>query len=96
MMTPAEKAAIRTVLALGEQYGYGNLIAHLRRAWALRIQQAYPGLSYPEALQQTHAAAYPAAWSVDALAQGDITTATQLVDLSAEERAQLDPPPFPQ
>ena len=29
---PGEKEAVVTVLKYGEKYGYGNMIAHLRRA----------------------------------------------------------------
>lgn len=34
MLFPGEKEAIKKVLEYGERYGYGNLIAHLRKAWA--------------------------------------------------------------
>jgi len=33
MMFPGEEEAIRTVRALGAQYGYGNLIERLKESW---------------------------------------------------------------
>ncbi len=33
-ISPGEQKAIKTVVALGEVYGYGNLISHLSTAWA--------------------------------------------------------------
>lgn len=38
---PGEAKAIATVCKLGEQYGYGNLIYHLREAWSLMLQRKY-------------------------------------------------------
>ena len=39
---PGEAGAIATACALGEQYGYGNLIFHLRNAWSETLQREYP------------------------------------------------------
>lgn len=33
-----EKAAVQIVIALGEQHGYGNMIAHLATAWAVKLR----------------------------------------------------------
>lgn len=38
-MFPGEPEAIATVIALGEQYGYGNLINRLKEAWSKRLQE---------------------------------------------------------
>lgn len=35
---PGEKEAIETVKRLGAQYGYGNLISHLKDAWSESLQ----------------------------------------------------------
>jgi hypothetical protein len=39
MLFPGEAEAIETVKRLGEQYGYGNLIYHLRNAWSERLRK---------------------------------------------------------
>ena len=46
MLFQGEKEAIQTVLALGAKYGYGNLIAHLRRAWALSLKSKFIGHTF--------------------------------------------------
>lgn len=38
---PGEAEAIAIVKALGSQYGYGNLISHLRDAWSTDLQEKY-------------------------------------------------------
>ena len=58
MLFSGEKEAIQTVLALGAKYGYGNLIAHLRRAWALSLKSKYGG-TYEQHLPATNSDAYP-------------------------------------
>ena len=58
MLFSGEKEAIQTVLALGAKYGYGNLIAHLRRAWALSLKNQYGG-TYEQHLPATNSDAYP-------------------------------------
>jgi len=63
---PGEKEAIKTVIALGEKYGYGNLISHLKRAWALHLAQDY-GLDYEAALHSTEVSAYPKDFDIDKL-----------------------------
>jgi hypothetical protein len=37
----AERQAIKTVLALGEEFGYGNLMQHLATAWARCLVNHY-------------------------------------------------------
>jgi hypothetical protein len=38
---PGEEQAIRMVIAAGECYGYGNMIAHLSTAWAKHLMKEY-------------------------------------------------------
>jgi hypothetical protein len=38
---PGEQAAIRDVCEYGEQFGYGNLIHHLKNAWSESIQRKH-------------------------------------------------------
>ena len=63
MQVPSDEvAAIREVLRYGDQWGYGNLIAHLQTAWARSLidrwdmaeeaaRRASGGPGYPFALQ---------------------------------------------
>lgn len=37
-ISETERAALRVVMDLGEMYGYGNLISHLRTAWARKLK----------------------------------------------------------
>lgn len=55
---PGEDAAVQAALAAGAKYGYGNLIAHLKRAWAMKLMQEY---AFPEtdALKAADTTAYP-------------------------------------
>lgn len=46
-----ERLAIEQVLLLGEQYGYGNLIAHLQTVWAASLVSQ--GLDEATAKQHT-------------------------------------------
>jgi hypothetical protein len=63
-ISSAEQEAIRDVLDYGEEWGYGNLIAHLQTAWAKMLMARYrmnekaaraatasDGRAYPFALQ---------------------------------------------
>lgn len=63
---PGEKDAILEVLRLAKQFGYGNMIAHLKRAWAVELKQKYGG-SYEKNLQATEVDAYPEAFDVEKL-----------------------------
>lgn len=61
---PGEREAIAIVLALGKQYGYGNLIAWIKREWALALladQKRYGvrNATYERALEATNVSAYP-------------------------------------
>jgi hypothetical protein len=47
---PGERKAVDTVVALAAKHGYGNLIQHLKRAWALYFVQAGYAATYVDAL----------------------------------------------
>lgn len=36
-ISAGEQAAIREVIRLGDEYGFGNLISHLKTAWMRRL-----------------------------------------------------------
>jgi hypothetical protein len=38
---PGEAKAIATVIELGKQYGYGNLISRMRESWKLDLMEKY-------------------------------------------------------
>lgn len=63
MIFPGEIEAVKSVLAAAEQYGYGNLIAHLRRAWALKLMRGSVGhgkaWTYEQACRVTNSGPYP-------------------------------------
>lgn len=60
-----EQHAIREVIAAGERYGFGNLIAHLRAAWAKSLIESTKGIegqsewTEEQANQATITDAYP-------------------------------------
>lgn len=57
-LSPGEAKAIDKVLTAGDRYGYGNMIAHLKRAWAeLLISQK--SLSVETAIKATDVPPYP-------------------------------------
>ena len=58
MLFPNEKEAIERVLAAGEGYGYGNMIAHLKKAWAEMLIKKYK-IPEKSALQAADSDAYP-------------------------------------
>jgi hypothetical protein len=53
-----EAEAIENVLRCGAQFGYGNMIAHLRKAWAERLRDKY-GFSDNDAIRATESSPYP-------------------------------------
>ena len=53
-----EHDKINLVLGIGREIGYGNLIAHLRRAWADMLVSEH-GLTDDVALLATEVDAYP-------------------------------------
>ncbi len=64
MFLSGEKEAIKQVLALAEKYGFGNLIAHLKRAWAIDLKNKYGG-SFEQHLFATDVDAYPENFSFE-------------------------------
>ena len=52
-----ERRAIRTVLGLGEEWGYGNLIPHLQTGWARRLMRN--GLPEESAREASGGRGYP-------------------------------------
>ena len=52
-----EEAAIRTVLKAGSDWGYGNMIAYLKREWAEDLVRL--GIRADAALAATNVSAYP-------------------------------------
>jgi hypothetical protein len=52
-----EADAVRTVLKAGAEWGYGNMIAHLKREWAENLVRR--GLSVATALESANVSAYP-------------------------------------
>lgn len=71
MLLKGEIDAISTVVVLADDYGYGNLISHLKRAWALKLMAGDSTLTYNQALLATDVPAYPAHWSVEYLREAD-------------------------
>lgn len=59
MLFPGELEAVETTIEYGKAYGFGNLIAHLKRAWALYLMEGNNRLTYADALEATNVAAYP-------------------------------------
>ena len=55
---PGEADAIKRLLAIADMYGYGNCIAHLKRAWAIWLMEN-SSMSYEQALLATDVPAYP-------------------------------------
>ena len=53
-----EQRVIRAVLKLGKEYGYGKLIAHLKRAWQISLIETY-GHSSESAAREAKVAALP-------------------------------------
>lgn len=56
---PGEIEAVRIVQNLALEFGYGNLIAHMRRYWALWLMAGNDKLDYETALQATNVSPYP-------------------------------------
>lgn len=65
-LLPGEKEAVLEVLRLARKYGFGNMIAHLKRAWAINLKDLYGG-SYRKHLQATNVNAYPEDFDVEKL-----------------------------
>lgn len=53
-----ERETVQNVIHAAKVYGFGNLIAHLKRAWALDLKKKYGG-TYDHHLIATNIDAYP-------------------------------------
>lgn len=69
-ISPEEQAAIREVIRLGDRFGFGNLISHMRTAWAKRLMLEYD-LSDRDARDGAVGGTYPFAMHDDLLARGE-------------------------
>lgn len=58
MICAGERDDIRMVLRIADQWGYGNLIAWLRTAWAAKLIKEH-GLPLDTAIEATNSTAYP-------------------------------------
>jgi hypothetical protein len=65
-----EREAVRLVLEAGASHGYGNLISHLRTAWAAMLMAEY-GFSLEEAQRGAGGAGYPLRMQQDVLLRGE-------------------------
>ena len=52
-----ERNEILEVIDIAEKWGYGNLIAHLRYAWAKKLIEQ--GISKETAIEATNSSPYP-------------------------------------
>jgi hypothetical protein len=53
-----EEEARKRARVIAEDYGYGNLIAYLKREWAEKIVSDYPEISYEHAFIAADVDAY--------------------------------------
>jgi hypothetical protein len=56
MLFPGEEEAIKYVIEMGKKYGYGNMIAHLKREWAEHLIEY--GLTETAALSAANSSSY--------------------------------------
>lgn len=67
-----ERRAIRQVLDIAEQYGYGNVIAHLKTSWARNLMAV--GLTEDSARLGADTGGYPFAMQDDLIERGEWDT----------------------
>lgn len=65
-----ERQAILTVINLGSQYGFGNMIAHLNSAWAKNLRDKW-GMPEEVAMKSTHGSGYPIKMHDDLIERGE-------------------------
>ena len=58
ILWPGEQKAVAMVLKAGARYGYGNIIAHLKKAWAETLIKEY-GLPVQTAIEAADTSPYP-------------------------------------
>jgi hypothetical protein len=68
-ITPDEQAAIRTLLDLGQRFGYGNMISHLQTAWARMLMREH-GVSEHVAREASGGRGYPFTMQDDLVERG--------------------------
>lgn len=65
----AERQAILEVIKLGNEWEFGNLIAHLNTAWAKKLIK--DGMSEEDAMKSTHGEGYPIKMHDDLVERGE-------------------------
>lgn len=70
MLFPGEVESVKQALAIGRRYGYGNLIAHLRREWALGLMRDH-GMTWEQATRGALTDPYPAEFGIDEMVKAD-------------------------
>ena len=63
-----EQQAIKTVVSLGEKFGYGNLICHLQTAWAAQLVKEY---GFTEEVAMRGESGYPIKMHEDLMNNGE-------------------------
>lgn len=81
MLFPGEVDAIKSVIALAEIYGYGNLIAALKQAWAKKLMRGNKNLDYDHALLATNVEAHPFNFDIETLAANQNTVIVSFASL---------------
>lgn len=70
-ITKNEQSLVKSAIYIGEQVGFGNLIAHLASAWAEMLIRVY-GMSEETALEATRGRGpYPIAMHRDLIDRGE-------------------------
>jgi len=69
-ISKAEQDAIKQAVVLGEKFGYGNIISHLRSAWARRLHET-DGIPLEASYQATSGGYYSVQMHVDLLENGE-------------------------
>ena len=69
-ISEAERLAIVTVLKLGAEHGYGNLMSHLATGWAKSLVDGY-GMDEASARRAAVLPGYPFAMQADLIERGE-------------------------
>lgn len=86
-----EREAVLQVLAIGEKWGYGNLIFRLQRAWALHLYEKF-GLSLEAALAGARVATFRDGCLTDAEKRGLLISLRAATFADAPSHAAEDIP----
>ena len=65
LLSTDEVEAVKTVLALADKYGFGNMIGHLKRRWMEKLIEQ--GFDKETAKRGADTSAYPLDWTIEAL-----------------------------